>query len=769
MKNTSSALSPANLLGGVISSLKSAVSTAKVMAVSTALALCFAAVPNEGYGQAWDPSTNPVYLSNQSANVGIGLNNPTHRIHIESFGGDQGIFVNSLERAAYLRLSSNNTRPIEIYAPNNSDDMRFFVNGTDRMTISNSGNVGISTLTPNALLSLGSSTSNTKLTIFQGSSTLLSAGIGWQTNQMRFHLNNDNNSSFLFLAREGSSELVRFSTGGRNGFGTTTPLNRMDINGAMAVGSAYAGTVTAPANGAIIQGELGVGKTTITPGLKIEASGGNIGQSTAGNFGGIALGDRWNALGDRIPFTTTPGFASTGVRSQWDQYGANFGLIERQNIFVASTVRDGLVSWQDATTLADPNTLTANNSRLRFIFRNGNVPSATPNALEAMTILANGRVGIRQNEPVARLQVEEGNIGQAEIGYAASDGKWNSLGQETNFSQYFGQFANWKGNAIEMGIGKDQATGDPETPSINWYSALGIKKDLIFNFMDAYNIAPTREIMRMRPDGNVGIGTNSPGSLFSVAGGVSIGSGYSTLPAPPNGMIIEDTVFIGTSTALLGSSGELLQLNGEARATGFWLPSDERYKKNINRIEGALLSILNINGVSYEWRINDFENLNLPKNLSNGVLAQELKRHIPNAVKEGRDSFLSVNYDAIIPVLIEAIKELNQKIEYQSNESNSFKVSSSIKEIKSSGHELFQNRPNPFSTSTVIDYQLGKEFRSAYIQIFEPTGKPLMKFENLLSGKNSIEVQAGNLSSGLYLYALVVDGRLIAQKSMIVE
>jgi hypothetical protein len=493
------------------------------------------------------------------------------------------------------------------------------------------------------------------------------------------------------------------------------------------VGSAYAGTVTAPANGAIIQGELGVGKTTITPGLKIEALGGNIGQSTAGNFGGTAIGDRWNALGDRIPFATTPGFASTGLRSQWDQYGANFGLIERQNTLFASTVRDGLVSWQDATTTADPNILTANNSRLRFIFRNGNIPSATPNALEAMTILANGRVGIRQNEPVARLQVEEGNIGQAVSGYATADGKWNSLGQETNFSQYFGQFANWRSNAVEMGLNED-ASGETQ-PSINWYSAALSKKDLIFNYMDAYNVAPTKEIMRMRPDGIMLIGSSS----------------------------------------LLSTGGELLQVNGPAFINGLQVPSDLRFKKDITQIENSLEIVNSLEGVSYSWRIDEFPNRNFSEGRSNGVIAQELRKYIPNAVKEAPNGYLSVNYDEIIPVLIEAIKELNKKVEEQYTDSDKIRVSRSINKSESFEHELFQNRPNPFSTSTVIDYQLGREFKSAYIQVFEPTGKPLMKFENLQSGKNSIEVQAGSFSAGLYLYALVVDGRLIAQKSMIVE
>jgi hypothetical protein len=87
-------------------------------------------------------------------NVGIGLTSPTHLLHLEKAGGVQGIFVNSLESAAYLRLSSNDDRPVEIYTPNNSPDLRFKVNNGDWMTINAGGNVGIGTISPTSRLNV---------------------------------------------------------------------------------------------------------------------------------------------------------------------------------------------------------------------------------------------------------------------------------------------------------------------------------------------------------------------------------------------------------------------------------------------------------------------------------------------------------------------------------------------------------------------------------------------------------------------------------------
>jgi hypothetical protein len=271
-------------------------------------------------------------------------------------------------------------------------------------------------------------------------------------------------------------------------------------------------------------------------------------------------------------------------------------------------------------------------------------------------------------------------------------------------------------------------------------------------------------------NGRLGNGTITPANNLTVSGGASIGSGYVANGAQPNGLIVEGQTFIGASAALSGSSGQRLQVSGGAFTTGgSWQVSDVRFKKEIKDISNALEIVNNLNGVSYKFERDRFPSMNFEDYEVNGLIAQDLQKYVPNAVKEGEGGYLAVNYDALIPVLVEAIKELHQKVYSQSNEGNSFKISSSIREKETLSHELYQNRPNPFSTNTVIDYQISKEFRSAYIQVFEPTGKPLMKYENLQSGKNSIEVQAGNLSAGLYLYALVVDGRLIAQKSMIVE
>lgn len=66
----------------------------------------------------------------------------------------------------------------------------------------------------------------------------------------------------------GDSELFWDDANGRLGIGTIVPKNRLDVSNGMAVGSAYAGVETAPADSLIISGDLGVG--VITPSVPID-------------------------------------------------------------------------------------------------------------------------------------------------------------------------------------------------------------------------------------------------------------------------------------------------------------------------------------------------------------------------------------------------------------------------------------------------------------------------------------------------------------------
>jgi len=82
--------------------------------------------------------------------------------------------------------------------------------------------------------------------------------------------------------------------------------------------------------------------------------------------------------------------------------------------------------------------------------------------------------------------------------------------------------------------------------------------------------------------------------------------------------------------------------------------SDLRYKQNIEPLTDALDTICDIDGVRFDWKHSGKPDI--------GVIAQDLRDVLPEVVHTDSDGYLSVNYAALVPVLIEAIKELTDRV-----------------------------------------------------------------------------------------------------------
>ena len=107
-------------------------------------------------------------------------------------------------------------------------------------------------------------------------------------------------------------------------------------------------------------------------------------------------------------------------------------------------------------------------------------------------------------------------------------------------------------------------------------------------------------------------------------------------------------------------TGYQLNVNGNIGLTGnIFTNSDLRLKNNISTIDNALKKIINCRGVNFNY-LND-------SNINIGVIAQEIEKIIPEVVETKNNGYKTVNYLSIIGILIEAIKELNNKIDNLSN------------------------------------------------------------------------------------------------------
>jgi len=98
--------------------------------------------------------------------------------------------------------------------------------------------------------------------------------------------------------------------------------------------------------------------------------------------------------------------------------------------------------------------------------------------------------------------------------------------------------------------------------------------------------------------------------------------------------------------------------------------SDEKLKKDVEKIDGALDKVSQLNGYTFEYKHDGKK--------SAGVIAQEVEKVLPTAVEEKRLAFHShdgevyktVQYDQLHGLLIEAIKELKAEIEELKNGSS---------------------------------------------------------------------------------------------------
>ena len=115
---------------------------------------------------------------------------------------------------------------------------------------------------------------------------------------------------------------------------------------------------------------------------------------------------------------------------------------------------------------------------------------------------------------------------------------------------------------------------------------------------------------------------------------------------------ITDSGTLVTVGVALTVSGNL-SVSGIATAQTYDVNSDMRLKENIQLVKNPLDKVLKIEGVSFDWKSD--------KKRSIGVIAQNIEKVLPELVSG--DDVKSVNYDGLVGVLIEAIKELNKKID----------------------------------------------------------------------------------------------------------
>jgi len=310
---------------------------------------------------------------------------------------------------------------------------------------------------------------------------------------------------------------------------------------------------------------------------------------------------------------------------------------------------------------------------------------------QKLNVLGNGFVGINNTSPGSRLYVQT---------TAGATKAYDDL-TKTNITCFDDtSMAAGVGGSITFGGYKTAQTNGGNFAAIDGVKENGTAGNEAGNFRiwTANSSGVFGERMRVTSTGNVGIGTNSPLALLDVSDGTSgtlmivknTSTANSTSKTAMYGFYGADTV--GSLKAVGGmqavpdnvnwisgllywyvrsgdaqvlrmslSSGGALVISGALTQNGS--PSDINLKENLVKITSPLEKISQINGYSFEWK----EGTPARGNISNivkdaGLIAQEVENIMPEIVRTS-DEHKVVNYNGVIGLLVEAIKELNTKLD----------------------------------------------------------------------------------------------------------
>ncbi|MES2795324.1 MAG: tail fiber domain-containing protein [Bacteroidota bacterium] len=115
--------------------------------------------------------------------------------------------------------------------------------------------------------------------------------------------------------------------------------------------------------------------------------------------------------------------------------------------------------------------------------------------------------------------------------------------------------------------------------------------------------------------------------------------------------------------AKASNQNQKFTVNGYINVGGTIYSSDERFKKNIKKLNGSLDKVMQLSGYEYDWRDEEFKSNNFGKMHQIGLLAQNVEKIVPEAVQEIADGYKGVDYAKLVPLLIESIKDLKKEMD----------------------------------------------------------------------------------------------------------
>ena len=259
----------------------------------------------------------------------------------------------------------------------------------------------------------------------------------------------------------------------------------------------------------------------------------------------------------------------------------------------------------------------------------------------------------------------------------------------------------------------------------------------------------------------------------------------------------------------IGSASSLQQVKVNGTVV---LGSDERMKTNINGMSGSLDRLKSLRPVSYMFK-EEPRTQTIPEKILKGLdsdaiaklqkeieeqakkyvnplltrdvygfLAQDLQKVFPNLVYEDDSTgMLSIDYIGIIPVLVNAMNEQQEEIGDLKKRMEAMEESlgAALRPRQEASEatgttdpivaqcKLHQNSPNPFSQNTEIKFYIPENVKVAQLCIYNFQGTQIKQIMLTQRGDGLQWISGSELTAGIYLYALIVDGKEVDVKRMI--
>jgi hypothetical protein len=540
--------------------------------------------------------------------------------------------------------------------------------------------------------------------------------------------------------------------------------------------------------------------------FKLRVFGGAFTQVQTGTYGNFTAADQWTGLGQNPTVAGIYGYAM----HRNDRYGF-YNL--QNNVRNALNTKDLIIGLGTTSN-------TGYDANQRLLVK-GFYGSLVNNSRILMAINPErGAVGINEENPASTLFVNAvGGTATTPLSNFRSifilnrgtstnilPGTWSAMGQEGNstlnllthgFRAQSGDTnavnpliaANFMVNTTNQGIGQQQEAevqwqdlnftvpvfgGNPIFP-INY---TGVAQDrLSFYFRTGNNTVNARKrIMTMIGGGHVGI--NILAGNPATAGGVFVaGFPVNTIRMHVNG--------------------------GSVLVNGYYAVSDSTLKTDVVDIFNPFKLLENLRPRKYNFKGGEDGSIKIPQF---GFIAQEVTRSdVPEIVSRIDNGLLAVEYQQVIPILVEAVQQQQTTISAQQAVIDAQKaeldairtwsqvvseklgilppattvtqpvagarVNASAASVEQpqmvNNNRVLQNSPNPSNGYTEIFYELQNNTQAS-ITITDQQGRTRKAFSNLQAGSNKVMVNTRDLEPGVYTYSMLANGRNTGSKQMVI-